>query len=196
MAFAVPEKILDNAEILRRFPQGNMESFLKVIGIEQRHILSEGESESDRAQIIPAFTTAVDPASPGYSKLTDQQRQYTYVVSGKDKLGNYTSDDHKMFGKEASANSILMVPLGGDKNPPRLNEAGDGYTWTPDWTQNNLYAFKNPELVTIENSVAGPTPVTADYTVDESTNFKYEYRVFKKIYSNQKKKYNMIFYLI
>ena len=49
MAFAVPEKILDNAEILRRFPQGNMESFLKVIGIEQRHILSEGESESDVA---------------------------------------------------------------------------------------------------------------------------------------------------
>ena len=49
MAFAVPEKILDNAEILRRFPKGNMESFLKVIGIEQRHILSEGESESDVA---------------------------------------------------------------------------------------------------------------------------------------------------
>ena len=49
MAFAVPGKILDNAEILRRFPKGNMESFLKVIGIEQRHILSVGESESDVA---------------------------------------------------------------------------------------------------------------------------------------------------
>lgn len=49
MSFAVPEKILDNEEILRRFPQGNMESFLKVIGIEKRHILSEGESEGDIA---------------------------------------------------------------------------------------------------------------------------------------------------
>ncbi|MDO4551445.1 MAG: ketoacyl-ACP synthase III [Planctomycetia bacterium] len=49
MTFAVPEKILDNTEILRRFPAENMESFLKVIGIQRRHVLSESESASDIA---------------------------------------------------------------------------------------------------------------------------------------------------
>ncbi|NLO46674.1 MAG: hypothetical protein GX107_09340, partial [Clostridiales bacterium] len=45
-------------------------------------ILPEGASDSERAQILPAFTTSVNPDSAAYSKLTPEGRAYRYIVSG------------------------------------------------------------------------------------------------------------------
>lgn len=133
-----------------------------------------GESEDDRAQILPAFTSAIDPGSEAYHTLTSEQRGYTYVVSGQDEDDHYSSDDHLMYRAEASAKAVLSFPLGGDKSPAHLNEENDGYEWEPDWIQNNLFALPNPEMVIIQNSVAGPTEITDDYTL-ESESFHYVY---------------------
>ena len=43
----LPRKIISNEELMQRFPNGNMESFLKVIGIQQRHACEEGETAGD-----------------------------------------------------------------------------------------------------------------------------------------------------
>ncbi|MBQ3404787.1 MAG: hypothetical protein IJG63_05170 [Oscillospiraceae bacterium] len=78
-------------------------------------------NESDRAQVLAAITTAIDPASPDYKSQSAEQRKYNYVVSAKDGLkgqdGNYTSDDHAMYKYEASVKTVLSFPLGGDKTP-------------------------------------------------------------------------------
>ena len=134
-------------------------------------IVPTGEDPDGKAQILPAFTSAINPDSAAYAALTPEQKQYTYVKSGKigpDGNDRYTSDNHPMYGKEASARSILSIPMGGDKHPPEAHEDGS-YTWQPVWFQNQLYTYEHPELVTIENSVAGETPVTTHYDTDSAT---------------------------
>ncbi|MBQ3405443.1 MAG: hypothetical protein IJG63_08525, partial [Oscillospiraceae bacterium] len=134
-------------------------------------------SESDRAQVLPAFTTALDPDSGAYAALSTQQKMYTYVVSGKDSAGAYTSDNHPMYGAAASAKTMLSIPLGGDQSPPvehptvpatdTTKEIKGYYTWEPDWFQNCLYPYSNPDPVTIEQSLAGPTEASDGYTFDD-----------------------------
>jgi len=143
-----------------------------------------GGKTTDKAQVLPAFTSALDPASAAYAALTNQQKMYTYVVSGKDANEKYTSDDHPMYGAAASAKALLSIPLGGDKRPPvehpgtpatkTTPEVKGYYTWDPDWFQNYLYPYASPEPVTIQQSLAGPTEACGDYTFD-AENLQYKW---------------------
>jgi hypothetical protein len=136
-------------------------------------IMPEGANEGERAQILPAFTTAVNPDSAAYSKLTPETRAYRYIVSGLTRQRSgaaYTrsSDGHLKYGTKANENSILDIPLGGDFSPPVLSRDGKSYTWNPDFRGNILYPFEAPEPIVIENSIAGPTPITEDYSIDRN----------------------------
>jgi len=124
---------------------------------------------NDRAQIMPAVTTAINPTAPAYSTLTSEQRMYNYVISGVDASGKHTSDDHLMYGKSANAKSVLIVPLGGDQSPPVLDEHNE-YQWTPNWCTNNLFAYDAPTPVEITESLAGKKTVPGDVSVKLSDN--------------------------
>ena len=132
------------------------------------------EEEGMYAQVLPAFTSAMDPGYPAYWEQTSEQMMYTYIESGKDASGHYTSDDHIMFTPAANKKAILSIPLGGDRAPAHLNEAGDAYDWTPNWFDNYLIPWEHPELITITNSLAGPTQVTTEVEFNEE-NARYDY---------------------
>ena len=110
----------------------------------------EGE-EDNKAQIMPAITTAVDPSSAAYSALSPFEKSYTYIVSGLTKDGKYTADNHEMYTAKAQMKQILNIPLGGDKNPPELNAAGTAYNWTPNWFENAIFGYKDPDVIKVNN---------------------------------------------
>lgn len=133
-------------------------------------VMPAGASEDERAQILPAFTTALNPDSTAYSQLTEELKSYRYIVSGLTKQSENaaetrSSDNHLKYGAEANARSTLDIPLGGDISPAQLNSSNTAYVWSPVFRGNILYPFAAPEPITIENSVAGPTEVTSDYTM-------------------------------
>lgn len=82
-----------------------------------------GHSASERMQVMPGFITNVtDPAA--YLSLTEEQKQYRTIVSGKTKLSEkasptYSADNHPKYTAAASAYSYVDVPLGGDASPSR-----------------------------------------------------------------------------
>ena len=138
--------------------------------------IPKGASESDRAQVLAAITTSVDQGNHSYSTQTPEQREYNYVISGKTADEKYTSDDHPMYLEIANARTVLSIPLGGDKNPGSVKEV-DGketFVWKPHWYENNLYSYDHPEMIKIENTLAGPTNV-AEGTLDDKTS-QYEYK--------------------
>lgn len=49
IGYAVPKNVLSNAEILKQFPGKTEEEIVKVTGIQQRYIISEGESATSLA---------------------------------------------------------------------------------------------------------------------------------------------------
>lgn len=49
IAYNLPEKVMDNEQICREFPEWTVEKIDKKIGIRQRHIAAEGETASDLA---------------------------------------------------------------------------------------------------------------------------------------------------
>lgn len=133
-------------------------------------VMPQGASADERAQILPAFLTSLNPESAAYSQQTAEQRAYRYIVSGLTKQSETagetrSSDGHLKYGAEANAPSILDIPLGGDYSPAQLNEDGTAYVWSPNFRGNILYPFAAPEPITITNSVAGATEVTTDYRV-------------------------------
>ena len=129
----------------------------------------QGATADDKAAVLPAITTAVNASSGAYSALTGEQRAYRYVYSGKDANGNYTSDNHIMYGAEASAPSYIAIPLGGDKHPAELSGDGKSYVWTPDYNWGTgtgmIIPYAAPDPITIQESVAGPTPITTGYSI-------------------------------
>ena len=134
-------------------------------------VVPEGASESERAQILPALVTAVNPDSAAYSRLTPEQRAYRYLVSGLTRQNSSaaetrSADGHLKYGAAANARSTLDIPLGGDVSPATLAEGAAAYTWNPVFRGNMLYPFAAPEPITVENSIAGPTPVTQQYTIE------------------------------
>ncbi len=128
----------------------------------------EGASDKERAQVMPAFITALNADSPAYSKSTIEQRQYRYLISGKTRYAengayDYSADNHPMYMAEASKVSTVDIPLGGDTAPAQLNAAETAYEWTPAFEGALLYKYAAPTPITIENSVAGVTEVTSGY---------------------------------
>ena len=135
----------------------------------------EGPEKDNRAQVLGAITSAIDPGTPAYSEQTPEQRKYNYVISGKDPDEKYTSDDHPMYEAAASAKTVLSIPLGGDKKPAYITKVNDTekYVWEPEWYENNLYSYEQPDLITIKNTPAGPTEVARGAELKEDG--KYEY---------------------
>ena len=136
--------------------------------------------ENNCAQVLPAFTTAVDKGAASYAEQTPEQKKYTYIESGKLSVnGEYTSDNHPMFRAEANKKTLLAIPLGGDKSPAHLNADNSGYEWTPNWFENYLVPFEHPDLITIKNSLAGPTAVADGKPKEKATEkgsvIEYEY---------------------
>ena len=147
--------------------------FLKVCYTMVPRCLSvpQGASKDERAQVMPAFITALNADSPAYSKSTVEQRQYRYLISGKtsytkDGAYDYSADNHPMYMEEAAKKSTVDIPLGGDTAPAQLNAAGTAYEWTPTFKGALLYEYAAPTPITIENSVAGVTEITSGYKLE------------------------------
>ena len=49
IAYNLPEKVLDNEQIAKEFPEWTVEKINNKIGIKQRHVTVEGETASDWA---------------------------------------------------------------------------------------------------------------------------------------------------
>ena len=127
-------------------------------------ILPAGAKDTDRAQLMPAFVTALDANTPAYASLTSEQKAYRYIRSGKLADDTYTSDNHVMYGAAATVTSVVDVPLGGDKSPTKLNADGNAYVWSPnfaDSADNLLFYYTSPEPITVTNSAAGATKIAA-----------------------------------
>ncbi len=147
--------------------------FLKVCYTMIPRCLSvpQGASKDERAQVMPAFITALNADSPAYSKSTVEQRQYRYLISGMTRYAangdyDYSADDHPMYMEEAAKKSTVDIPLGGDTAPAQLNAAGTAYEWTPAFKGALLYEYAAPTPITIENSVAGVTEITSGYKLE------------------------------
>ena len=122
-------------------------------------IPDEGTDTSTVAQVLPAFVSTITEGT-SYELLTEEQKAYRYIISGKTQIGENgevfrSSDNHVMYGSEATNRSMVDVPLGGDISPATLNEDGTAYTWTPNYQGNLLYPFENPEPIIIDESLAG-----------------------------------------
>lgn len=151
--------------------------FMKVYyNMNARSLIPEaGTDTTAKAQVLPAFISTITEGD-SYELLTEEQKAYRYIISGKTKLSEdaeavRSSDNHVMYGSEAAAVSMVDVPLGGDISPAKLNEARTAYTWTPNYQGNLLYPFKNPEPITIAESLAGTNiPIAAITGVDGSGN--------------------------
>jgi len=138
-----------------------------------------GANEDDFAQVIPAFIADItDPASA--SALTKEQKSYRYIVSGMSRSyannsvsqseSDYkpSSDNHLMYGSEASMVQMIDIPLGGDHNPPKL--VNGSFTWSPEYHGNLIYDFENPSPVFIPHSLAGDNiPVAEITSIDTDT---------------------------
>lgn len=122
-------------------------------------IPDESTNTSAVAQVLPAFVSTITEGT-SYELLTEEQKAYRYIISGMTQIGAdgeafRSSDNHVMYGSEATKRSMVDVPLGGDISPATLNEDGTAYTWTPNYQGNLLYPFENPEPIIIEESLAG-----------------------------------------
>ena len=144
-------------------PQQNVEHkngqmFLKIYYYMNPRSLSEPSGDVPTAQVTPAFTTSITD-SETLATLTEQQRNYRYLISGaKDGSGNYTSDGHPMFKAEATAIQYVDVPLGGDTSPVVTQTLSNGkvrYTWDPHYIGNLMRPYTKPEPIYIEESLAG-----------------------------------------
>ena len=130
--------------------------------------------ENDVAQVLPAITTSVTDAAH-YAELTEAQQSYRYLVSGVDSDGQNTSDNHLMYGPEATAMQFVDVPLGGDHAPAYIDNGNDNdpdndkIVWTPDYNGHLLVPFDNPEPIILEHSMVGDNFPLVDFDFDEES---------------------------
>ena len=154
---------------------------------------ADAKPETERAQVLPAFITDVtDPAT--FSELTREQQAYRYIISGKNRAytnnqaaqndADYarSADNHIMYGAEATAVSVIDIPLGGDMSPPQKNPDGKTFSWNPKFGGNLLYEFANPEPVLIPKSLAGDNiPISEDFEVTPENGLVWKDEGVKKI---------------
>ncbi|MBQ7562789.1 MAG: hypothetical protein IJT16_02235, partial [Lachnospiraceae bacterium] len=129
-------------------------------------VVPKGVDTGENAQVLPAFVTSrTDPEK--LSELSEEQRQYRYLLSGKKEDGTRTSDGHTMYGEAATALNYVDVPLGGDHSPLYETEPGSGeYRWSPDYVGNLIYPYKNPSPIMIEQSLLGKGLPLVDFEAD------------------------------
>ena len=131
-----------------------------------RSLTPDAGQEYSMAQVIPALVTSItDPDN--YARLTEEQRSYRYLYSGQDAEGNYTSDNHPMYGPEATALQAVDVPLGGGTSPVKIVDGE--YIWDPHYEGNLMFPAENPEPIFIPHTLAGENlPVTDEYAYTEA----------------------------
>ena len=146
------------------------EYFLKVYYTMTPRSLDTESERKGAAQVLPAFTTSITDSAQ-YALLTEAQRSYRYLSPGRDSRGRYTSDDHTMFGPEASQVQYVDVPLGGDHSPVvhwGNDESGYMFGWEPDYHGNLIYPFQDPEPIYVEHSQAGDSYPLAEISIDRT----------------------------
>ena len=130
-----------------------------------------GEDPDGKSQVLPAFLSAItDPAEA--AALTREQQSYRYLVAAN-------TDDHPLFGKEASAISFVDIPLGGDigeivhYSDSTENGIDSRYEWTPEYVGEMLVPFSDPTpIVDTDNITGGAVPIAGENpSVDEEGNF-------------------------
>ncbi|MBQ6660415.1 MAG: hypothetical protein IJM57_03185, partial [Lachnospiraceae bacterium] len=146
---------------------GNVHQYFAKIVYTMRpraYKLPAGADENSRAQVIPAFKTAVTDETEQQG-LTQEQNDLKYI------RGNNT-DDHLMYGEAATALSFIDIPLGGDigevtrKTVAELkydnsyekvidSESKDVYTWEPKYVGSLLFDYKNPSPISDDDNITG-----------------------------------------
>ena len=130
-----------------------------------------GEDPDGKSQVLPAFLSAItDPTEA--AALTREQQSYRYLVAAN-------TDDHPLYGKDASAVSYVDIPLGGDVGETvhysDSTEQGveSRYEWTPEYVGELLVPFDEPTpIVDTDNITGGAVPIAGENPrVDEEGNF-------------------------
>ncbi|MBQ7563846.1 MAG: hypothetical protein IJT16_07630, partial [Lachnospiraceae bacterium] len=131
-------------------------------------VVPKGADTSESAQVLPAFVTSrTDPEK--LSELSEEQRQYRYLLSGKKEDGTRTSDGHLMFTEAATVLNYVDVPLGGDHSPLYEKTPGEAdYVWNPDYVGNLIYPYTNPSPIMIEQSLLGKGKPLVDFELDKN----------------------------
>ena len=140
--------------------------------------LPDGASEDDRAQLLPAFTSAISnpDALAGKQK---EELAYNWVVSDN-------CDGKLMYGEEATDYDYVLIPLGGDvsrvtmTSHETINEVWDldengekipdtkkketgietVYDWQPQYVGSLLVPHPDPADIVIEENITGhPVPI-------------------------------------
>lgn len=130
--------------------------------------LPAGASETDRAQILPAFLSAVTEPEAA-AELTDEQLSYRWISGAN-------TDDKRMYGAEATAYDYFDIPLGGDVSKVTMDSETvltysdpdeDGnvkvidsqttttYSWTPEYVGTLLVPFDNPTPIVDTDNITG-----------------------------------------
>lgn len=162
------------------------QNFLKVyLNIRPRaYSVPIGASESDSAQLLPAFLSAVTDSSAA-SELTDEQRSYRYIKSNN-------ADGHPMYGSAANAPTFVDIPLGGDvgeksyvsetvgvlsedKTKVIDSENVTTYTWIPEYTGQLLVPYDNPSPIVDSDNITGGAVSIAGETPSVNSDGTYNY---------------------
>ncbi len=130
-----------------------------------------GYTGDEKAQLLPAFVTAITDASEA-AKLTDEQRMYRYIRG-------FDTDNLPMFGEAVYAMRTIDIPLGGDVGTIRLDSVSNGifnedgelidtntvdvFTWEPDFRGNLLVSFDSPTpILDTRNATGGEVPLAGE----------------------------------
>lgn len=113
-------------------------------------MVTEGHSESDTAEIVPAIVTSITDVK-SKNALSSEQQGYRYI----DHKG--TGDDQLMFGAAASKTNYVDITLGGDFSPAYIAADGKTTVWEPSWSGNPYPGaeFTDPEPITLNGTALG-----------------------------------------
>lgn len=103
--------------------------------------------ENAKAQVVPGLVgSAVTETAK--ADLTDEQLAYRYLTGCQNDSGTYTTDNHPMYGAQASALSYIDVALGGDYSQPEIG-TGENYTWNPNYKGSLIYPYDSPQPILV-----------------------------------------------
>ncbi|MDL2273952.1 S-layer homology domain-containing protein [Oscillospiraceae bacterium OttesenSCG-928-G22] len=111
------------------------------------------------------------------NRLTREQKEYRFIAAAKGKIGKtdaegYLSDAIPIYTASATKLRMIDFPLGGDVSPYEIN--GTTVTWNPKFEGNLLFAYTNPEPITLTNTIlGGELDLTTDYDYSSDSGYVY-----------------------
>ncbi|MBQ6660885.1 MAG: hypothetical protein IJM57_05590, partial [Lachnospiraceae bacterium] len=143
---------------------GTHQYFAKIIYTmrPRAYKLPKGADENERAQVLPAFKSAITDDSE-LRQLTPEQKDLRYVKGGN-------TDNHVIYGEKASALSYIDVPLGGDTSDIERRSvteliynksytevidtySKDVYEWNPKYVGSLLFTYDHPKEINNQENV-------------------------------------------